>query len=119
MYTKCGWPSTIPEVLQPYWKRRLEISVYNLGYPCHNSRKKVLQELHQSHIGIVRMKATARSYLWWPGLDQEIEELVKGCTQYQWVRNAPVVAPLHPWLWPTKPWKCIHIDFAGPLRGHS
>ena len=28
LYTKCGWPSTIPEVLQPYWKRRLEISLY-------------------------------------------------------------------------------------------
>ena len=55
--------------------------------------EKVLQELHQSHIGIVRMKATARSYLWWPGLDQEIEELVKGCTQCQLVRNPPVVVP--------------------------
>lgn len=65
------------------------------------------------------MKATARSYLWWPRLDQEIEELVKGCTQCQSVRNAPEVAPLHPWLWPTKPWKRVHINFAGPLRGHS
>ena len=79
-------------------------------------RKKVLQELHPSHIGIVRMKATAHSYLWWPGLDQEIEKLVKGC---QSVRNAPVVLPLHPWLWPTKLWKRIQIDLAGPLRGHS
>ena len=52
-------------------------------------------------------------------MDQEIKELVKGCTQCQSVRNAPVVAPLHPWLWPTKPWKRVHIDFAGPLRGHS
>ena len=65
------------------------------------------------------MKATARSYVWWPGLDQEIEELVKGYTQCQSVRNAPEVAPLHPWLWPSKPWSRVHIDFAGPLRGHS
>ena len=126
LYTKCGWPLTIPEVLKPYWKRRLEISLED---ECiiwgirviipYKLRKKVLQELHQSHVGIVRMKATARSYLWWPGLDQEIEELVKGCTQCQSVRNAPEIAPLHPWLWPTKPWKRVHIDFAGPLRGHS
>ena len=26
-YTKCGWPSTIPDVLQPYWKRCQEISL--------------------------------------------------------------------------------------------
>ena len=126
LYTKCGWPSTIPDVLQPYWKRRLELSLEDeciiwgirVVIP-HKLRKKVLQEVHQSHIGIVRMKATARSYVWWPGLDQEIEELVKGCTQCQSVRNAPEVAPLHPWLWPSKPWSRVHIDFAGQLCGHS
>ena len=37
----------------------------------------------------------------------------------QSVRNTPEVAPLHPWLWPSKPWSRVHIDFAGPLRGHS
>ena len=122
LYTKCGWPSTIPEVLKLYWKCRLEISLEDecIMWGIHviipyKLRKKVLQELHQSHVGIVRMKATAHSYLWWPGLDQEIEELVKGCTQCQSVRNTPEVAPLHPWLWPTKPWKRVHIDFAGPL----
>ena len=65
------------------------------------------------------MKATAHNYLWWLGLDQEIEELVKGSTQCQSVRNAPEVAPLHFWPWPTKQWKQVHIDFAGPIRGHS
>ena len=125
LYTKCGWPSTFLEVLQPYWKRRLELSLEDecvmwgirVVIP-HKLRKKVLQELHQSHVGIVRMKSLARSYFWWPSLDQEIKELVKGCIQCQSVRNAPEVAPLHPWLWPSKPWKRIHIDFAGPLRGH-
>ncbi len=24
-------------------------------------------------------------------------------------------APLNPWIWSSKPWKRIHIDFAGPL----
>ena len=27
------------------------------------------------------------------------------------------MAPLHPWLWPSKPWQRIHIDYAGPVRG--
>ena len=26
-------------------------------------------------------------------------------------------APLHPWLWPTKPWERIHLDFASPFQG--
>ncbi len=29
----------------------------------------------------------------------------------------PAVAPLHPWLWPAKPWQRIHIDYAGPVEG--
>ena len=29
--------------------------------------------------------------------------------------NTPQPAPLHPWIWPTKPWQRIHIDFAGPF----
>ena len=33
------------------------------------------------------------------------------------VKPAPLVAPLHPWVWPEAPWRRIHIDFAGPLMG--
>jgi len=27
LYSKTGWPVTVPELLKPYWKRRLEISI--------------------------------------------------------------------------------------------
>ena len=30
------------------------------------------------------------------------------------VQQVPVTAaPLHPWVWPSKPWQHVHIDFAG------
>ena len=62
------------------------------------------------------MKALARSYLWWPGLDRELEELAKACTQCQKEQSSPAVAPLHPWSWLTRPWAKIHLDFAGPFQ---
>ena len=62
------------------------------------------------------MKAVARSYMWWPGIDGDLENLAKSCTACQGVKSAPSAAPLHPWLWPDQPWQRIHVDYAGPFR---
>ena len=77
----------------------------------------VLSELHEGHIGIVKMKALARSYMWWPALDKLIENMAKSCTGCQSVQNNPQNAPLHPWEWPAQLWQRVHIDFAGPFLG--
>ena len=76
---------------------------------------RILQSLHENHPRITRMKSVARSYFWWSGLDQDIEKTAQSCQQHQENKSNPPVAPLHPWLWPTEPWKRIHIDFAGPF----
>ena len=63
------------------------------------------------------MKALARSYVWWPKMDEEIESLVRNCTVCQEHRKAPAAAPLHPWEFPEKPWRRLHMDYAGPFLG--
>ena len=63
------------------------------------------------------MKALARSYVWWPGIDQEIEERVKACNSCQRTRHNPAPAPLHPWEFPNQPWERLHADYAGPFEG--
>ena len=60
-----------------------------------------------------QMKNMARSYLWWPGLDTEIEDKVKSCKVCQFHRAAPP----HSWEWPEKCWFRIQIDHAGPFMG--
>ena len=82
-------------------------------------RGAMLEELHAEHPGISRMKSVARSHVWWPGLDAELTELARSCTQCQAVKQAPAVAPLHPWIWPSRPWQRDHVDFAGPFLGKS
>ncbi|KAL7842622.1 hypothetical protein SRHO_G00243110 [Serrasalmus rhombeus] len=81
-------------------------------------RPRVLTELHSAHIGVVRMKSLARSYVWWPGIDSQIEHQAKSCDSCQRVQKDPGLAPLHPWMWPSSPWERIHVDFAGPFEGH-
>ena len=77
----------------------------------------VLKELHVSYPGICRMKALARSYVWWPNMDRVIAESVKECKPCQEHQNMPAKAPLHPWENITQPWTRLHIDFAGPFLG--
>ena len=64
------------------------------------------------------MKATARSHVWWPEIDNDIEETARTCQQCHKTRKSPPVAPLSPWPWPTAPWQHIHMDFATHQSNH-
>ena len=77
----------------------------------------ILQQLHEGHPGVSRMKGLARMYVWWPGMDREIEDLVKACYECQACQPVPPAAPLHPWKWATHPWSRFHLDYAGPING--
>lgn len=80
-------------------------------------RSKVLSELHSAHFGIVRMKALARDYIWWPGIDRDVEDLVKNCVDCQKQRPELKKVENHIWEPATEPFERIHIDFAGRFCG--
>ena len=82
-------------------------------------RQAVLQELHEGHPGITRMKALSRMYIWWPGISSDIEKSVRQCHECQETQSTLPVAPLNPWKWPTRPWACLHLDFLGPFEGKN
>ena len=119
-----GWtPATMGDPdLAPFTRRRDELSLQG-GCVLWGSRviipnklrKPILQELHSGHTGASRMKELARSYLWWPGLDKDLELLCSSCSECLQKRGMPPKAELHPWEWPRKPWHRIHIDHAGPV----
>ena len=71
----------------------------------------MLKELHWEHPGTCAMKTIARTCVWWPNMDEEIEKKVKFRTVCQNVRSSPPSAPLIPWKWATRPFQRIHIDF--------
>ena len=113
-YVATGWPEKVSEDLKPYQTQKHEIGIesgclmWGIRVIIPQSlQPKLLESLHYNHPGITRMKAVARSYFWWSGLDKDIENQAKSCLQCQEQKSNPPVAPRHLWTWPTAPWKRI------------
>ena len=122
---RIGWEprhEISPEVL-PYFRCKDELSVeqgcllrgVRVVIPL-KLRNPVLRELHSFHEGIVKMKARARIYCWWPTIDAEIEQTVANCNICRNILPNPP-SKTQTWAWPDKPWQRLHADFCGPVEG--
>lgn len=80
-------------------------------------RQVVLNDLHTAHLGVVKMKGIARSFVYWPGIDADIELIAKSCSDCARYAHAPPKYHDHHWEYPHGPWERIHIDYAGPFAG--
>ncbi|MCP4257395.1 MAG: transposase family protein [Planctomycetes bacterium] len=121
-----GWPDrmTCSGDMEAFWRRKDELSL-ELGCVMWGARvviptklrKFMMNSLHSTHPGMVAMKSVARSYVWWPSLNNDLENLVRSCdTCNRHGRSVPAVGE-HPWSKPNGPWQRVHMDFAGPFQG--
>ena len=89
-YVTVGWPTSrdqVPADVKPYWSYKEELSMINgilfkgerMIIPAQ-MRKNILKQLHQAHMGIEKTKWRARATIFWPHINQQIEEMVKTCT---------------------------------------
>ena len=80
----------------------------------HTARALTPTEQRYSQI---EKEALARSHVYWPGIDSDIENLVKHCESCQLAGKLPVKVP--PGSWRTEPvWSRVHADIAGPLKNN-
>ncbi|XP_064469808.1 uncharacterized protein K02A2.6-like [Ornithodoros turicata] len=114
-----GWPTHVDPCLEAFFQRRTELTIYKgcLLWGIRTVippkfRSPLLSLLHEGHIGQTKMKMLARSYLWWPGLDRDIEREVRSCEPCASVAAHEVPVPLHQWEPADKPWVRLHADFA-------
>ena len=63
------------------------------------------------------MKALARSFVWWPGMNDDLKSIVKECNQCQLTRHSPPQALLHPWNFPVSSCERLHADCTWPFLG--
>ncbi|KAK0135791.1 hypothetical protein N1851_028355 [Merluccius polli] len=87
-YIRQGWPARVPDEMLPYSRVRDELSCWNDTCIARGLctvvpsalRARALAMAHEGHLGIVKLKQRCRDVVWWPGIDKEIETLVKDCT---------------------------------------
>ena len=125
-YTRDGWPEDksgeLPE-LSAYRTKQGELSIQNgcllwgarVVMPV-KLRERVLQMLHDGHMGESHTKGFARMYVWWPNLDFDISQMVKACVTCKQYRHQAPVTPLSPWSLPSRPYERVHIDYCGPVE---
>lgn len=125
-YALNGWPAQVTPDVQPYARVKHELSCWNDTCLARGHcavipaklRGRVLAMAHEGHLGIVKLKQRCRDLVWWPGLDKDIEQLVRDCTPclISGKTGSPPPPPLGSLPWPTKPWDHIQLDICGELH---
>ena len=64
------------------------------------------------HFGMQRMKQLARTAVYWPNIDDDIEATCRHCISCGEHQNKPPKPAIHPWMLPEKPWSRLHLDHA-------
>jgi len=59
----------------------------------------------------------ARLFVFWPGIDSDIEGVAKACSDCARNAHEPQKYRSHHWEYPKSPWERVHIDYAGPVAG--
>jgi hypothetical protein len=113
--------------LQSLSKVQTELSVTQEGILLRGSRilvppllqKQVVDLAHIGHQGIVKTKMLLREKVWFPGLDQLVEDKISSCIPCMCTHDSKPRAPLQMTKLPDKPWSSVCSDFFGPLpSGH-
>ena len=115
-----GWPKEryeLNSMLRPYWSFRDELSVENglilkgdrLVIPS-SMQKEILDKVHTSHQGIIKCQLRAKTCVYWPNINKDIEELIGKCTACQKYKTSQSMESLHPHEIPTRPWQVVGTD---------
>ena len=87
---------------------------------CSKLRQKILQEAHNSpssaHPGVKKTTQKLEDY-WWPGMQKDVQQLIKTCPRCQKAKRDPGPEPglLHPHSTPTFPWEKVGTDLLTDL----
>lgn len=115
-----GWPENKDKInnnLTPYWKYREDITIAN-GLIWKSDkiiipkvmRSEMLKKIHIGHMGIEKCKLRAREIIFWPGINNDIENMIKGCNICLTHRKNNQKEELNCHEVPDRPWAKVGVD---------
>ena len=115
-----GFPThrkALKPILALYWNIRNELSEAEgllfkgrqLIIP-RSMQSSILNLIHESHLGIEKCKARARSIVYWPGMSRDIHDTVAKCATYLMHRHKNQKEPMIPHAIPARPWQKLGSD---------
>jgi hypothetical protein len=117
-YLLNGWGDNVDKNLRHFFEKN---DVLGMDCGCLMMRDRiiipeklkfaVLRLLHTNHMGITRMKVVAREYVYWEGINKDIEKMVQECEICQKLRKDDQKKVVGKWPEPTYPFERVHIDF--------
>ena len=115
-----GFPAhrnQLQESCRRYWNAREHLSIDDnlIIHGCHlliptSMRRQVLLDLHESHQGSVCTKQRARMTVYWPGIDNDIDNIILSCKKCQDMLPANAKEPLILKCKPTRPFLEVAAD---------
>ena len=115
-----GFPnhrSQLPDSCKRYWTARDHLTIDDdlIVHGCRllipvKMRPQVLTQLHESHQGSVRTKQRARLSVYWPGIDNDIDNIILACQQCQDHLPSNPKEPITQKPKPDRPFQEIAID---------
>ena len=127
-----GWPNTIqevPNIFKAYWTFREELTVEDdlvlkgtsIIIP-KNKHKQTLQMIHEGHLGLGKCKLLVKDTVYWPGINEQLEQLVLNCELCLKYSKAKCKQPSHMSLGqevPIHPWTKIVTDISTLMVLHT
>ena len=123
-----GFPqhrNQLPDACRRYWNIRNSLTIDDglIVYGCRlliptKLRPVILSQLHESHQGSVRTKQRARLSLYWPGIDNDIDNTILSCQYCQDHLPSHLKEPIIQKLRPERPFQEIAIDLCSHA-GHT
>ena len=98
-----SWPESsteLPSDVKPFYQHRYELHIVDGIIFFHNRimvpiglKRQFLNKLHDSHLGVAKTKLMARTLVYWPQWNEDMEKLCAECNICHENQNMPVNIP--------------------------